>query len=189
MDEFYRVPLSSAEALATVAALRALDALVDSGAVDDPALALAPGILASAAERIAAELPEFLADQATALSGTIAHALMTAERIAGVDDEEGEARDTPPFPIRRTRRLLEDAYENATPVEIEYFVASRKQWTHRRVDISDVYEKNGIVYLTGECGLRGDFRQFRIDHIRSVRVLDDEDAAPERDPFDGDDQP
>ena len=87
----------------------------------------------------------------------------------------------PPFPIRRNRRLLEDAYEERQPVEIEYYVAGRKEWTHRRVDISSVHAQNGTWYLSGQCGLRNDHRQFRLDHIRSVRVLDDANNMP--DPF------
>lgn len=176
MDEFYRVPLSSSEALATLAVLRALDALITSGAL--PETQIAPGILASASERIASETPEFLSDQAHALSGSLAHALMTELRGGEADDAE---RTEPPFPVRRTRRLLEDAEERELPVEIEYFVASRNEWTIRRVSISDVSKRDDTWYLSGQCGLRGDYRRFRLDHIRSVRVLDAEDDVS--DPF------
>jgi predicted DNA-binding transcriptional regulator YafY len=60
-------------------------------------------------------------------------------------------------------------------------VAGRKEWTHRRVDIGNVYEQNGTWYLSGQCGLRNDHRQFRLDHIRAVRVLDEENDLA--DPF------
>ena len=177
MDEFYRVPLSSSEALATLAVLRALDALLASGALSDTVIA--PGILTSAAERIAAETPDFLSDQAHALSGSLAAALMT--ELRGGEATDDEERTEPPFPIRRTRRLLEDADERDRPVEIEYFVQSRNEWTTRRVEISDVSRRDDTWFLSGHCGLRGDYRRFRLDHIRSVRVLDEDEGVP--DPF------
>jgi predicted DNA-binding transcriptional regulator YafY len=85
--------------------------------------------------------------------------------------------------VGRTRRLLEDANDPRLPVEIEYFVASRNEWTARRVEIADVYAQNDTWYVSGHCGLRGDFRQFRLDHIRAVRVLDGEDDEGMPDPF------
>ena len=177
MDEFYRVPLTSSEALATLAVLRALDALLASGALPDSEIE--PGILASAAERIAAEVPEFLGGRAEALCGSLVHDMLTELRPDG--RAEDEDRVEPPFPVRRTRRLLEDAFERERPVEIEYFVQSRKQWTTRRVQISDVFRRDDAWYLSGHCEMRGDFRQFRLDHIRSVRVFDEDAAVP--DPF------
>lgn len=177
VDEFYRVPFSSAEALATIASLRALDALVATGAVETE---IEPGILASAAARIAAEVPEFLFDQANILSASLSRALLTGLRAEVLGARDEEARGDPPFPVRRTRRLLEDAFERAVPVEIEYFVQSRREWTTRHIEISDIFERDDSWYVAGHCELRGDFRQFRLDHIRSVRVLD-EDAVP--DPF------
>jgi len=169
MDPFYRVPLSSAEALATLAALRALTELGNAGLLTAE---IEPGIFQSAADRIAEEVPEFVASRAESLSGPLAEALRRPISDARGDDEE-EIRDEPPFPIRRTRRLLEDAYEHDLQVQIEYYVSSRDEWTTRRVDIGDVQEKNGTWYLSGHDYLRGDHRLFRLDHIRSVRVLDE----------------
>ena len=175
-DAFYRVPLSSGEALATLALLRAVDGLLASGALHETDIE--PGILGSAADRLADEVPEFVAARADAIARSLARALRTDIAPAA---EDTDTPDAPPFPIRRTRRLLEDAHEQHLPVEIEYFVSGRKEWTARRVDISSIYEQNGTWYLSGQCGLRSDHRQFRLDHIRSVRVLDDEEAAG--DPF------
>jgi predicted DNA-binding transcriptional regulator YafY len=66
-------------------------------------------------------------------------------------------------------------------VEIEYYVASRREWTTRDVAISDVYKKNEEWYLSGQCGLRQEYRHFKLDHIRAVRLLNGEDDVP--DPF------
>ncbi len=175
MDPFYRVPLSSAEALATLAALRALSELGKAGFLTAE---IEPGILESAADRIADEVPEFVARRAETLSGSLADALRP--NFGAPTSDEEESGDEPPFPIRRTRRLLTDAYEQESQVEIEYFVASRDEWTTRRIDIRDVQERNGTWYLSGHDYLRGEPRLFRLDHIRSVRVLD-EPTLP--DPF------
>lgn len=166
---YYRVSLSSGEALATLAVLRALDQATGSARLFTET-DIEPGILANAADRLAGELPEFTVVKADRLAAALVRTLREA---AGTDERDDETRETPPFPIRRTRRLLEDAYEENQPVEIEYYVAGRKEWTHRRVDISSVYEQSGTWYLSGQCGLRNDHRQFRLDHIRAVRVLDD----------------
>jgi len=178
-DAFYHVHFSSGEALAALAVLRALDQVTANGPLTETDIE--PGILTSAAERLADELPDFVVGRADRLAAALTRTLR--EAVAGSpDSEDAETRDVPPFPIRRNRRLLEDAYEERQPVEIEYYVSGRKEWTHRRVDISSVHAQNGTWYLSGQCGLRNDHRQFRLDHIRSVRILGDEDEDA-TDPF------
>ncbi|MBC8103731.1 MAG: WYL domain-containing protein [Cytophagales bacterium] len=140
-----------------------------------------PGILESAADRIAAELPEFMTPQADRLAAALAAALIEAGLGNSPERFPEPDRAEPPFPIARNRRLLEAAFEQGKPVEIEYYVASRSEWTTRHVAISDVYEKKEEWYLSGQCGLRQEYRHFRLDHIRAVLVLDDEDHLP--DPF------
>ena len=176
MDEFYRVPLSSAEAKATLAALHVLETLLKKSEVVSD---IDPGILVSARERIGAEVPEFTTEQAAQMAKTLFSDFREAWR--DIEDAGEHETDEPPFPIRRTQRLLQDACDRDVPVEIEYYVKSRDEWTTRRVDGINVAEQNGTVYLQGECGLRGDYRQFRLDHIRSVRVLDNIKDLP--DPF------
>lgn len=168
-EERYRVSLTSAEVLAAIAALRALDALITTGAIE---IQIAPGILASAAGRMATEVPEFVADQAAALSKTVTAALSAGRAEGEADEDTHDQEGLPVFPIGSTRRLLEDAWDRDVPVEIEYFSASREAWTTRRVAIDAVYENEGNGYLSGHCGLRDDHRLFRLDRIRSVRVLD-----------------
>ncbi len=176
MDEFYRVPLSSSEAKATLAALRLLQKFLEKSEIVSD---IEPGILLSARERIEAEIPEFAAHQAAQLSQTLFSDFREAWR--DIEDASANETDEPPFPIGRTRRLLQDACDRRVPVEIEYFVRSRNEWTTRHVECMNISEQNGTVFLQGECGLRGDYRQFRLDHIRAVRVLDNEKELP--DPF------
>ena len=175
---FYRIPLSSGEALATLAVLRALDQVTTSNSL--AGTDIEPGILAAAAQRLSEELPDFTVGRAERLAAALVRTLRETVAVSA-DEDAAEIRDAPPFPIRRNRRLLEDAYEERQPVEIEYYVSGRKEWTHRRVDISSVHAQNGTWYLSGQCGLRSDHRQFRLDHIRFVRVLDDANDTP--DPF------
>lgn len=175
MDEHYLVPLTSAEALATLALLRAAASILPPDAPAEPAL------FQSAFDRIAAQLPEFVGDRAHVLARALEAALAPNPRVTFNDqDNENDEQTEPPFATRRTRRLLEDAWERNAPVEIEYYVASRREWTLRRVAISDVYERQHTWYVSGQCEMRGEFRQFRLDHVRSVRVLDDRE---EHDPF------
>lgn len=177
-DEFYRVSLSSGEALATLAALRTLQALLQ----DDAIIAdIDPDILESAADRITSDLPEFMAPQADRLAAALALTLIET-KMGGRDRyEEQYGESEPPFPIARHRRLLQDAFEQGKNVEIEYYVASRREWTTRDVAISDVYKKNEEWYLSGQCGMRQEYRHFKLDHIRTVRTLDRGDDVP--DPF------
>ena len=176
MDEFYRAPLSSAEAKATLAALHVLETLLEKSEVVSD---IAPEILVSARKRVEAEVPDFVTEQAARLGQSLFSDFREAWR--DIEDAGGGETDEPPFPIRRTLRLLQDARDRDAPVEIEYYVRSRDEWTTRRISEVNVVEQNTGVFLQGECGLRGDFRQFRLDHIRSVRVLDDIKDLP--DPF------
>lgn len=177
-EGLYRVSLSSGEALATVAVLRALHGLL---AGSDILSDIDPGILESAADRIAEELPEFMGPQSDRLAAALAITLIESNIAAGDAAREEYSRREPPFPIARNRRLLEDAFEQGKTAEIEYYVASRREWTTRDVAISDVYKKNDEWYLSGQCGLRGEYRHFKLDHIRAVRVLDEESDV--LDPF------
>ncbi|MBC8140114.1 MAG: WYL domain-containing protein [Armatimonadetes bacterium] len=180
MDDYYRVPLSTAEATVTVAVLRAVCALLQEPGVSSD---IAPETLESAAARIEAEIPDFLAVSAEKLRPLLTEALAQANFVAGDSDTEG----TSPLPLRigRTRRLLGQAERSTGIAEIEYFVTSRNEWTTRRVQISDVYENEGGWYLEGECMLRRDHRMFKLEHIRAVRIVQDDDGEEELDPFDG----
>lgn len=167
MDEFYRVPLSTAEATVAVAALRVLcAALQDDGVVSD----IAPEVLESAAARIEAELPEFLHPQSERLRTRLCEILADTNFLPASDDQD--AGRTAPSSIARSRRLLQHAQRTSGLAEIEYYVAKRNEWTVRRVLIDDVYETGNGWYLSGECQLRRDHRLFRLEHIRAVRPIE-----------------
>jgi predicted DNA-binding transcriptional regulator YafY len=176
--EFYRVSLSSGEALATLAALRAFHALTqNSGVLTD----VEPGVWQSAADRLQDELPDFVHVHAERLAASLAAAL--AEGVVGVEGLPAfdmSERGKPPYPVQRTRRILENAQLSGRPATIHYYVKSRDEWTTRRLDDLDVYEEDGSWYVSGHCGLRHEHRLFRLDHIGGVKLLGDDDLP---DPF------
>ena len=165
IDEFYRVPLTSGEAIAVLAFLRALEKPLSTL----PQSVLDPAILQSAAERLAAQLPEFAADNAAHLAKTLRQTLSSALNDMG---KEGVQASETGLSIREKVTALELAMESGSPVEIRYYVASRDEWTRRLVDIDDVYEDEGKWYCEGYCRLRRDHRVFRVDNIGSVRLRD-----------------
>ncbi len=178
MDDFYRVPLSTAEAVATVAVLRVVCALLQEPVV---ASDVSPELSESAASRITAEIPDFMSPAAEKLRPLLAEAL--AQANLSRMDSDTESTLQAPLRIGRTRWLLEQA-ERATGIaEIEYFVASRNEWTTRRVQIDDVYQSENGWYLEGESLLRRDHRLFKLENIRAVRVVNS-DSKEDLDPFD-----
>jgi len=179
MDDFYRVPLSTAEAVVTVAALRVVCALLQEPGVTSD---VSPELLESAAARITAEIPEFMGITAEKLRPLLDDAL-TQANFSGTDSDIEGTPPTLPLRIGRTRRLLEQAERTTGIAEIEYFVASRNEWTTRRVQIEDIYEGESGWYLEGECLLRRDHRMFKLENIRAVRVVKG-DGEEDWDPFD-----
>jgi hypothetical protein len=93
---FYRIPLSSGEALATLAALRALDRAFAEGILPDSDLE--PGILASAADHIADELPEFSTVRAEALAAALVRAFKATRPVTRARMRTRHAK-RPPFPF------------------------------------------------------------------------------------------
>lgn len=176
MDEFYRVPLSSGEALATLAALRALRTLTkgEEGILTD----VDTQIWETAADRVAEALPDFVSVQADRLGAALAAALREGFQTQTKAFSLVE-REKPPLPIQRTRVILENAQLRDRPVEIHYYVKSREEWTTRRVDDVEVYEDGDSWYLAGHCGLRDEHRLFRLDHIGAVRIIGDARKDPE----------
>ena len=176
MDDYYRVPLTTGEAVAAIAALRVVcEVLQKEGVASD----IAPEIFESAAARIEAELPDFLAATVQKLRPIIAESLAQAN-FTDDGGDKGTARS-----VLHTRQLLEAAwYTKSGIAEIEYFVSSRNEWTTRRVRIANVYETSTGWYVEGECQLRRDHRMFRLENIRAVRPVSSPDDASDHDPFD-----
>jgi proteasome accessory factor C len=114
-----------------------------------------------------AELPEM--DEADALR----RALAKLGRALGADG--GEAA-----PIRLTAtggagghlQTLREALVKARQVHLEYFSASRGELTERAVDPWGLFTALGRWYLIALDHATGEERMFRVDRIRSSRMLD-----------------
>ncbi len=172
MDEFYRIRLTTAEALATLTVVKAMGALLS--AKSDTTLPA--GMLDEAAARFAEELPEFAVNESERLAAALA--IDVVDALRSEMGNSGSPLDEPPFPTGENRLALMGALEKRQPVEIEYYVRSRNEWSRRNVDIQNVYVSGDAWFVSGHCRLRDEFRLFRIDHIRSVRALDEDDSDP-----------
>jgi len=81
-------------------------------------------------------------------------------------------------PRRREERKriadLEDAIETRRAVHIEYYTASRDEMTERDIRPYGLIEHEGEWYVVGHCLLRDRELPFRVDRIRSLRLLAEE---------------
>jgi hypothetical protein len=121
-------------------------------------------------------------------------ALQTVQRLArqaeeaiaeALEEEEFEEEDEeeefhyPPrpsvrFDTRATRSVLEEAIQRQVAVDIEYYTESRGEMTRRRVDPYRLEQRSGTTYLVGYCHWRQAERVFRLDHIRSAELTNEE---------------
>jgi len=71
-------------------------------------------------------------------------------------------------------RLLLDASIAGQPITIEY--DSRRESTVRDILPVGIYASNGFWYCPAYCYLRGDYRKFRVDFIRSAQLCETRSA-------------
>jgi proteasome accessory factor C len=128
-----------------------------------------------------ADLPEM--NEADALRG----ALDKLGRALGT----GNGRDAAPIQVAgggsgtgEHLETLRDALVARKRVHLEYFSASRGELTERAVDPWGLFTALGRWYLIALDHASGEERMFRVDRIRSARVLDEDAAVPEE--FDAD---
>jgi proteasome accessory factor C len=72
---------------------------------------------------------------------------------------------------------LREAADEGRSVEIDYYAYGRDARTRRVVDPEAVYAADGEWYLSAWCHLAEAPRRFRVDRIRSSRVLDRDGAG------------
>ena len=143
--------LSRADFAALLVARHALDALGDG---PDAAL------LDAVAGRIAAHLPETVRVASGAFAGAV--------RYRSGPETERPAVALPLHEAAVARRV----------VRLRYHAASTDAETGRDVEPRGVVHRDGRWYVVGWCRLRADWRDFRLDRVRAVDVLDE--GAPER---------
>jgi proteasome accessory factor C len=67
---------------------------------------------------------------------------------------------------------LSQAIVEHREVELDYFTSSRNQTELRRVQPHELFSHRGQWYLQGHCLTRGDVRLFRLDRIKSLKLLE-----------------
>jgi predicted DNA-binding transcriptional regulator YafY len=93
-------------------------------------------------------------------------AVAKLEHALGTHEAMGVDVDAPPF-LAEVRA----ACEGTQVLRIEYHSASRDQSTSRVVEPVGVKTMDGHWYLDAYCRKAGDMRRFRVDRIRSLRVM------------------
>jgi proteasome accessory factor C len=78
----------------------------------------------------------------------------------------------PNYPYSNTLKLLEEALEKGKDVHMEYYSASRGEFTERKVKPESIERRGGVPYLNAYCYLRNDGRVFKLGRIKTVKMVD-----------------
>lgn len=112
-----------------------------------------------------------LAVPGTDPDGPLARGLAKVAAVLGVDPDEAvgvELGAAPPEVLAAVQRASAEGRQ----VEIEYYSFGRDAWTRRVVDPHQVYSAAGQWYVAAWCHSATADRIFRVDRMRSARVLD-----------------
>lgn len=106
------------------------------------------------------------------LHGPLATALGKLAGVLGVDPAEAVS-----VTLGESRPGVLDALRTAAAegrrVRIDYYSYGRDERTTRTVDPHAVYAQGGAWYLRGYCHRARDLRQFRVERVVDVQVLDE----------------
>lgn len=75
------------------------------------------------------------------------------------------------FPNHFFADVMKAIAENRV-IEIQYFAASKNEWTTRQVEPVNLWHYSLGWHLIGFCKLRSEYRDFRLDRIKSIKVTD-----------------
>ena len=104
-------------------------------------------------------------------AGPLARGLAKLAAVLGVG--EAEAVEVALAPAAAGLMAdLRDAAAAHRQVELEYYSFGRDQWSTRVVDPYAVFSAGGQWYLSAYCHAVDDERLFRVDRVRSARLLD-----------------
>ena len=112
-----------------------------------------------------------LAAPGTDPPGPLARGLAKLGAALGVDGEDAldvSLGGVPEEVMDRVRQAMAAGRQ----LEIEYYAFGRDEWTTRVVDPWAVFSAGGQWYLSAYCHRVDDERLFRMDRVRSARVLD-----------------
>ncbi|MGH9156918.1 MAG: helix-turn-helix transcriptional regulator [Acidimicrobiales bacterium] len=103
-------------------------------------------------------------------NGPLGRGLAKLGRALGV--EGGEALDISLGGVAEgIMETIRPAVEARLQVEIDYYAFGRDEWTTRVIDPFAVFSAGGQWYLSAFCHRVDDERLFRMDRVRSLRVL------------------
>lgn len=103
--------------------------------------------------------------------GPLARGLAKLAAVLGVDIDEAvevELGDAPAEVLETMRRAVAERRQ----VEIDYYSYGRDTWARRVVDPYRVFSAAGEWYVPAWCHTAGGERLFRVDRMRSPRLLD-----------------
>jgi predicted DNA-binding transcriptional regulator YafY len=149
------------------------DALMEIVVTEESVRAFLPKELARPRRLTAAEGFALAAASRTILAvpgadedGALARALAKLESTLGEHPGLVVDLDDPSL-LDEVRRVTDERAR----VEIEYHSASADETTRRVIDPVQVIALDGHWYLDAECQRAGDLRRFRVDRIRSLKVI------------------
>lgn len=114
-------------------------------------------------------------------TGPLARGLRKLAAALGVAETEAVDVALAPAAAEVTAALRTGA-DDRRQVEIEYYSFGRDQWSRRTVDPYAVFSSAGQWYLSAWCHSADDERLFRLDRVRSARLLDTTFTPPDREP-------
>ncbi len=80
---------------------------------------------------------------------------------------------TPKEDILNTFNLIFEAIKKRKRIFIKYYTISRDEITERKLDPYHIYNYQGIWYLVAFCHKRDDVRDFAIDRIKDIKILNE----------------
>ncbi|MFV1959363.1 MAG: helix-turn-helix transcriptional regulator [Planctomycetota bacterium] len=119
--------------------------------------------------------PPVFGDAAPRLREKLRRLLGGRERVALAAFDRGVAGRPPPDLVTETIALLKQAMSRNFCVEIEYYTASRDRVSVRTVDPYGLIDHRGRWYVVARDHLRERELPFRVDRIRTVRLLPDQE--------------
>lgn len=87
--------------------------------------------------------------------------------------ENFDALFGPSYPYSDTLKLLEKTIDEGKAVEIEYYTASRGEFTKRKIRPKSIERRDGTPYLNAYCYLRSDDRIFKLNRIRNIKLVEE----------------
>jgi proteasome accessory factor C len=121
-----------------------------------------------------------LASPMASASEPLARGLAKLAAVLGIDvDEmvEVELGEAPPELLADLRRAADSHHQ----VRLDYYSYGRDEWTQRVIDPHRVFGSAGQWYVAAYCHRVDDDRLFRLDRMRSAKVLE-ETFEPRPDP-------